>query len=544
MNSQTNLAHVSSTIAGSITPATITFTAYTGAGSFSDGAPYEENICDTCHSTANHHQSDGTAPGGQDHKNSTDCRSCHAHIDGFATDAALVTISAPHDTVGNCDDCHVGTDYEAAIPDSKCDQCHTAGGALKGSYPTAQNVLGHTDANGSGGYTYNNMCVNCHNPMYDQTNIMHVRSTIAGSIIPATITLTSFTGAGSFSDGAPYEENVCDTCHSQTLHHQADGTAPNGQNHQDSENCTGCHAHDAAFMPPSVVADLPHDTITQCTYCHVGGSFANPIPNAQCEQCHTAGGALKGSYPTAQDVATHQTRDCIECHDPMNSQTNLVHIRNTIAGSITPATITFTAYTGAGSFSDGAPYEENICDTCHSTANHHQSDGTAPGGQDHKNSTDCRTCHAHIDGFLSDPALSAVSAPHDTVGNCDDCHVGTDYEAAIPDSKCDQCHTAGGALKGSYPTAQNVTTHAGSTYGPFSVTCIECHNPMYNQTNLRHIRSTLTGSIIPTTITFTTYTGAGSFSNGAPYEENVCDTCHSQTNHHQAEGTAPGGQDH
>jgi hypothetical protein len=137
-----------------------------------------------------------------------------------------------------------------------------------------------------------------------------------------------------------------------------------------------------------------------------------------------------------------------------------------------------------------------------------------------------------------------VSAPHDTVGNCDDCHVGTDYEAAIPDNKCEQCHTAGGALKGSYPTAQDVLTHAGSTYGPFSANCVDCHNPMYDQTNLRHVRGTLSGSIIPATITFTAYSGAGSFSNGAPYEENVCDTCHSQTNHHQADGTAPGGQDH
>ena len=83
-------------------------------------------------------------------------------------------------------------------------------------------------------------------------------------VIPATITLTSFSGAGSFSDGAPYAENVCDTCHSQTLHHQADGTAPNGQNHQDSENCTGCHSHDTAFMPPTEVPDAPHDTILQC----------------------------------------------------------------------------------------------------------------------------------------------------------------------------------------------------------------------------------------------------------------------------------------
>jgi hypothetical protein len=164
----------------------------------------------------------------------------------------------------------------------------------------------------------------------------------------------------------------------------------------------------------------------------------------------------------------------------MYSQTNLVHVRSTIAGSIVPASnIVFTAYSGAGSFSDGGAYNENICDTCHSTSNHHQSDGNAPGGQDHKNSQDCRTCHAHIDGFSTDPALTTLSAPHDTIGDCTYCHIGTDYEAVIPDSQCDQCHTPAGVLKGSYPTAQDVTTHAGSTYGPFSVTCSECHNPMY-----------------------------------------------------------------
>ena len=86
----------------------------------------EQNICDTCHSSTNHHQSDGAAPGGQNHKNSTDCRTCHAHIDGFSTDAALITLSAPHETIADCTYCHVGTDYEAAIPDCKCDQCHTA----------------------------------------------------------------------------------------------------------------------------------------------------------------------------------------------------------------------------------------------------------------------------------------------------------------------------------------------------------------------------------------------------------------------------------
>jgi hypothetical protein len=49
-------------------------------------------------------------------------------------------VSAPHDGI-LCQYCHVGTDYEAAIPDSKCDVCHTPGGSLKPSYPTAQDVL-------------------------------------------------------------------------------------------------------------------------------------------------------------------------------------------------------------------------------------------------------------------------------------------------------------------------------------------------------------------------------------------------------------------
>jgi hypothetical protein len=550
MNSQTNLVHVRSTIAGSIVPASnIVFTAYSGAGSFSDGGAYNENICDTCHSTANHHQSDGVAPGGQDHKNSMDCRTCHAHIDGFSTDVALVTISAPHDTIVDCTYCHIGTDYEAVIPDSQCDQCHTPAGVLKGSYPTAPDVLSHDNANGgSGSYTYSFTCLDCHAPMYDQTNLQHVRSTLAGSIVPASnIVFTAYTGAGSFGDGIPYNENVCNTCHSLTNHHQSDGTAPGGQSHNDGQNCTSCHLHADAFMPSAApTADAPHDTVADCNFCHTGGDYVTPIPNSQCEQCHTAAGVLKGSYPTAQDVGTHQSRECVECHDPMYSQTNLVHVRSTIAGSIVPASnIVFTAYSGAGSFSDGAAYNENICDTCHSSTNHHQSGGSAPGGQNHKDSTDCRNCHAHIDGFSTDPALTTVSAPHDSIGDCTYCHIGTDYEAVIPDSQCDQCHTPAGVLKGSYPTAQDVTTHAGSTYGPFSVTCIECHNPMYDSTNLSHIRSTIAGSIVPASnIVFTAQTGAGSFADGVPYNENVCNTCHSLTNHHQSDGTASGGQNH
>jgi hypothetical protein len=381
--------------------------------------------------------------------------------------------------------------------------------------------------------------------MNNQSNLSHIRSTLAGSIIPASnIVFTSLTGAGSFSDGTPYNENVCDTCHNTTTHHQSDGTAPSGQNHEDSSDCTTCHAHADAYLPnPALlVVSSPHDTVTDCNFCHTGPNYADSVLNSACNQCHTAGGALKGSYPTAQDVATHRSENCIECHDPMNDQTNLVHVRSTITGSIIPATITFTSYTGAGSFADGAPYEENICDTCHSTANHHQADGVAPGGQSHNDSADCRTCHAHIDGFSQTGTVA--DTPHDAVSDCNYCHDGVDYANPIPNSQCEQCHTAGGALKGSYPTAQDVLPHSGTTYGAFTIDCVECHDPMNAQTNLMHVRSTISGSIVPATITFTSWTGAGSYTDGAPYTENICETCHTLTNHHQSDGTAPGGQHH
>ncbi|MDO8303693.1 MAG: hypothetical protein Q7T18_10670, partial [Sedimentisphaerales bacterium] len=137
----------------------------------------------------------------------------------------------------------------------------------------------------------------------------------------------------------------------------------------------------------------------------------------------------------------------------MFAQTNLKHIRSSIATSIVPgSTVTFTAYTGAGSFADGIPYKENICETCHSLTNHHQSDGTTPGGQTHKDGADCRTCHTHGAGFADHLVNTPVPAPHNATA-CTACHTAPDsyvFGAAIPNAACQSCHgqaapgTAGG----------------------------------------------------------------------------------------------------
>ena len=218
----------------------------------------------------------------------------------------------------------------------------------------------------------------------------------------------------------------------------------------------------------------------------------------------------------------------------MFGTSNIAHVRTDLTAVGGGSNIIFTAYTGTGSFADGPPYTENVCNTCHTATNHHQNDGTAPGGQDHNNSTDCGLCHPHAGGFQ--PSVN-VPPPHDAF-DCTVCHTTPDTyaaNAAIPNSACNTCH--GDANPGSGP---DVSTHNGSHYGSFSLTCVECHNPMSAQTNLAFIRSTIRTK----DVVFTAYSGSNSFADGgAPYN-GICEVCHTQTNHHQTDGAAPGGQSH
>ena len=274
-----------------------------------------ENVCDTCHSQTNHHQSDGTAPGGQSHNDSSDCMVCHAHIDAFIPAGP----DAPHDTqpfLDNCDYCHVSpTDFTTKIPDSQCEQCHTAGGALKGSFPAAPNVLTHSDANNPGSsYTYTNDCVDCHNPMAPQLNLVHIRTDLSAAGGGTNVVFTAYSGTDSFADGAPYAENICNTCHTQTNHHQNDGTAPGGQDHNNSADCGACHAHLDAFIPSGECIGCHNDPNLPVTATYVErdvvGSdftqasrhvFGGTVSNWDCIVCHREGDSTAA---TSGDVAT------------------------------------------------------------------------------------------------------------------------------------------------------------------------------------------------------------------------------------------------
>jgi hypothetical protein len=435
---------------GTHTEELIEFTSDTGPGSFADGEPHNQNICEMCHTRTNHHRRDGSAPGDIDpdtgayigHNDNNNCRLCHDHSQGFALPFNFYP-SPPHDTpefLTHCDYCHVtASDYTSPIPDSKCEQCHTPNGVLKLANPaafgSAPNVLAHSDQNGSGKYTYTNTCVGCHNPMYGGPNLKLVRDDLSESGGGMHVSFTTYSGAGSFADGPPYDENICETCHTMTNHHQNDGTAPGGQDHNNGMNCTICHRHDNAFLPSASPAP-PHDTpefLTHCDYCHVTASdYTSPIPDSKCEQCHTPNGVLKVANPavfgTAPDVLTHSdingsgkytyTNACVDCHNPMFGSTNIKLVRTSISSSVIQGSnIVFTAVSGQGSFADGPPFKENVCETCHTLTNHHRYDGSAPADSNqsgyigHNDGAKCTFCHSHDNAFI--PGSGACGSCHD-----------------------------------------------------------------------------------------------------------------------------------
>ncbi len=539
MAAQPNLKFIRPNNPNSIIPgSTIVFTATTGSGSFADGPPYNENICNTCHSMTNHHQFDGTADGGQDHNNGANCTTCHPHGDGFLPN---ITLPPPHNTqafLNNCDYCHVSaSDFTSTIPDTKCNQCHTSTGTLKGSFPSAPNVMAHSGK----------ACVECHNPMFEQSNLKFIRSNIASSIVPgANIVFTARTGLGSFADGAPYPENICDTCHSMTNHHQSDGIAPGGQDHNNGTDCAVCHPHIDGFAPSANVP-APHDQF-DCTVCHVTPDSYVPnaaIPNSACLTCHNGSQAIP--------VASHFTgQACVECHNPMSEQINfrgnmnLSFVRTVIRGN----NIAFEAKTGPYSFANdsGMPADMTtvnyVCNTCHVNTNHHQSDGIAPGGQSHFDGQQCTVCHTHLGSFRDQIENTFVPPPHGQF-DCTVCHTTPDTyvpNAAIPNDACLSCHGAG-VVGGS---SIKVTSHFDA------MACVECHNPMSVQINFRgnqnlaFIRNMVRG----TNIAFEAKTGPYSFANDSNMPADmmtgnyICNTCHVNTNHHQSDGTAPGGQSH
>ncbi len=348
--------------------------------------------------------------------------------------------------------------------------------------------------------------------------------------------------------------------------------------------------HLAALLNPDGTQN-PDDQVLRCGKCH------NPAPGQffddtryQCQRCHAdpadtsdpLNGVLKAQYPlpwpygfgSAPNVKTHSSdvlgtkygtwgATCVTCHNPHMQEQNRVYgasygklikqficFDNAATGEHWESPIRFTAPDGFGSFADGPPHAENICETCHTRTNHHRRTGDAPGDLDangnyqpHHDNQSCITCHHHADGFK--PTGGEPRAPHNTpffLANCQFCHVQdangqVNFSTPIPNSQCKQCHGQRDAH--SSDPAQNPYASGKYTY---DFKCVDCHDPMFSVgQNRKLIREINRGSVVAgSVIHLTKRSGPGSFADGPPHDENICETCHSQTDHHRHDGTAPG----
>jgi len=509
MSTQSNLAFVRSSLRGR----SVVFTAYSGANSFADGDATYNGVCEVCHTQTNFHRYDGSEPI-HSHNNGKDCRLCHQHINGYQP---VVEPAAPHNApefIANCAYCHVSAiDFGTKIPDAKCNQCHTPAGAMKASYPTAPNVLTHNTANGSGSYTYSNDCVDCHNPMWSQANLQLIRPTLTGSIVPGSnIDFTAYTGAGSFADGPPHNENVCETCHSLTNHHQSDGTAPGGQSHNDGLDCAACHPHSSAFLP----------TENNCVACHnQSPPFTSSDPNRR-QIVEGIPGDGNGDFvktshhivagPSSLEVVTPDT--CRICHDQSQHQTfgdgvSVLLNNQDSAGSTytyngTPASLEpfcLGCHDSNGSLVNGSQPFIGAGDT-NSPANI----GWKPGISAHRVLNSCFNCHGNtgtVNAHGSDNAYlnNYTFVPGQSNLFCYNCHNGSvsskNVEAAfnLPfnhragNEECKSCHNqhraeSGRHVEGSTNLADMIGgVNKGMGFNYQYEICFQCHNASIIKTN-------------------------------------------------------------
>jgi len=336
------------------------FTANTAGTDFADDAGV--GICEICHTTTKYYNNTGT---GQPHETDV-CTNCHTHGTGFVKpdDPAY----APHDTITDCSLCHDPGTYVVGAPisNNKCLGCHDG----------SQATLVETHWSYQWG-TMGNNCTDCHNVMRSQLpNIKSIRTTLAS--------FTADTAGSDFADGTG--AGICETCHTMTWYYNNTGT---GAPH-DTGVCTTCHGHNVGFVLSCDGPDAPHFTNCRtCTQCHDPGTYVvnAQIPNSKCMTCHDGSSA---TYVQTHDSPGYgTTTNCVDCHNPMRAQLNVMHIRSPINGR----TVTFDGT--PGSYVDGTG--GGLCEVCHTLTLYHNNTGT---GTPHNDGTACTTCHTHSGYFL------------------------------------------------------------------------------------------------------------------------------------------------
>jgi predicted CxxxxCH...CXXCH cytochrome family protein len=239
----------------------------------------------------------------------------------------------------SCAWCHTDTLLGAGTVDQRgeCQRCHAdpsdtsdpLNGVLKDptdpnaysldppyGFGTALNVKLHSSTVLGTKYGAWDMdCLTCHNPHQQEQDNIHMTSygkyikeyicydnPVTGFNFEEIVEFTAAVGTGSFADGPPHNENICEMCHTQTIFHRNDGSTVV---HNDNTNCTDCHLHAEGFKPGC------------------GGCHAVPPPTGS-HVAHYSGNpdfAEYGNTGITEDYVSQDTvyvMNCGNCH-PMDS---------------------------------------------------------------------------------------------------------------------------------------------------------------------------------------------------------------------------------
>jgi hypothetical protein len=174
-------------------------------------------------------------------------------------------------------------------------------------------------------------CLNCHTP-HRTTNIFLIREALT---TPNSGTMTvrfhfddvaggtnpgdqpgddpgrlSFLGDRSGVENAPYDDGICEACHTKTNHWRND-TSGGDHSHNADRRCIECHAHDAGFFGGGGGCLDCHGTSMQGSRRAVeadfgrqshhvgnGGVMGGALTNFDCVVCHAEGGVSAGETVT------------------------------------------------------------------------------------------------------------------------------------------------------------------------------------------------------------------------------------------------------
>ena len=382
------------------------------------------------------------------------CNGCH-DVHRPKKPGSGYPLTGPHALFGdpNCGSCHdhasfPGTSFNpGGLASIFCATCHDPA--------TVASLHSHT-VTGSTRFDYSLECTVCHDQhgwgltnIEGGENIRYLKGHISAAIDVVDHTAGDalvqkvidndvvFMDVGDFDDGdAVYTEDICNTCHTLTSHHQNDGVAPGGQSHHDGEDCTSCHMHADGFAG----FDGPHpQATTDCSNCHLGqdgGSDLVSIHGDQCNRCHVT--SIPGTF--LGPVGTWD-QSCDACHNPETSQTGSMEIHT----------------------------NGHRCVVCHGQ----QMDTTASQSihWNHAEDANCVVCH----GFIPDMGTVIGSGNRDLCGLC---HVS----ASGSIRGIHQTHTQGGlsCLECHGDERPPVDTVFGPPVGGASIICEICHSYEYD----------------------------------------------------------------